>query len=701
MKRIVVVFATYLIVLLVIFFPAISASADQLLFGDDIHRSYYFFRQYFAQSVREGVFPWWNPYLFTGQPFAAHPQALLAFYPPNWLFAIIPVAGAFSWYMLFHILIAMTGMYWFVRRFAHALAAWTAGLVFGLSGYFFGRIWAGHADVVAASSWIPWVFGWYWLNMMNKKPLYTVVAGIFLAIQLFAGYQSVALFTLEAVTLSTLFFCASKRSLRPLLSVVIATAIGFGLASVQILPQQEFAGLSIRSYPLPYEWASDFAMNGKLLKLLVNPALFGEKAAFTGQWPNIAEYLVFIGIVPLTLSAAFTVWALVKRTSTPIIWVLFGIAFFSIWVSFGRNAPIDILNILWDRVPFYHYFRLPSRHLVLFVFAVSSLAGLAIDNVRHRTLRIALVGVILIEVVPFAMRFIETKPIPEIRHDKNLVDRLTGDSSTYRLLPNFGVWTGPRDALDFDAAMSYRIFSSTGYDPSILRNYYEFIDAANGRIDSSILEHNVQVPYLDVHTPYANFLNIKYLLVSSWSDPLGGASQGSFEFLDDDPVQGLRLYENRALLPRFFMVSQAKILPDREAIADAIRTRTYDLSTTVLFDGTKATSVMPDSDCQQPPSDVTILDYSPNAIALKVIARCSGYLVSSEVFYPGWEAKVDGEKVDMYEGNMAFRTLFIKEGKHTVIYRFFPHSFVVGGTISLITILGCFVLARIRLITHE
>lgn len=252
---------------------------------------------------------------------------------------------------------------------------------------------------------------------------------------------------------------------------------------------------------------------------------------------------------------------------------------------------------------------------------------------------------------------------------------LKADTSLYRILPNFGVWLPERENLDFESSLTYRIFSATGYDPSILRNYYDFVDAAGGHETSSILEHNVQVPYLRIPSAGASFLNIKYVLTP-------GSRGLTVTRLDDS-------------FPRFFTVTKS-IVTTPAQVAQHLRKGDIDLKTTVLLSQGQGGEFPCDRS-----SRVGVRDYGPNRITLSVDAACDTILVSSEVDYPGWEAYVDGEKTRIFEGNMAFRTLFVKAGKHTIVYRFFPYSFVFGGGISLVTMLGCFVLVRKRRITHE
>ena len=201
-----------------------------------------------------------------------------------------------------------------------------------------------------------------------------------------------------------------------------------------------------------------------------------------------------------------------------------------------------------------------------------------------------------------------------------------------------------------DKEVNYRVFNATGYDPSILRSFYEYIDLANGRSPgASILNHDVQVPYLNVFSQATDFLNIKYILVPRAYDSLYGVKTDRFVLLREDIKRDYRLYENKTVLPRFYFLGG---------------------------------------------NTVTIEKYTPNEIILRTDNPTDATLMSSEVFYPGWEGFIDGKKVDVIKANHAFRALFVPAGPHTVTYRYSPRIFLVGGLISALTFIGCLVWLR-------
>jgi hypothetical protein len=685
----------YLVVLCVVFGNALIPKPGYLLFGDDIHREYYFFRQFLNNAIHSGFIPWWNPYNFAGTPFMADPIVNI-FYPPNWLYVLLPLNTAYSWHIAFHVVWAMVGMYVFLGYLGTLghLSKWLGGLIFGLSGFFAARIWAGHVDVIAAASWMPWVayastrvFSWQWtVHGKNELKNILILAIFTLTAQLYAGYQTMAFFTMEAVGV---LFVIQVITDRPPVSEIIqrisriafVVLCAFGLFCVVLLPQQEFFRESIRTYPFPYSWNSVGALEWRSLVQMLNPFYFGTQLSYHGQPPNYPEQIMFVGVVGLVLALIGQIglirhiWAK-KRAWTGIGFAL--VAFIGLWVSLGPNARVDLQYFLWKLIPFYHYLRLPPRHLVLFVFGLAGLSGIGFDFLSKslklpKSLRLLMTGVLVVEMVLYARNFIVLKPIPETGYDPVLVRTVT--TGIYRVLPNFGVWVPPRDSLPFDSSMSLGYFSATGYNTMILKRYYHFIDTINNASVPSVLEHDVQVPYLDIHSRALDFLNIKYLLVPTKYDPLGGASTDRFTLLRTDAKRDYRLYENITVLPRYFLVTSAKNIADMKSSSD--------FSTSVYIE--KPLNDQSQTNCKTNSAEVT--SYTPNAVQLAISSDCDGYLVSSEVNYPGWEARVDGKPAPILEGNGAFRTIAVSKGEHVVTYTFIPRIFVLGGLISVGTLI--------------
>ena len=75
---------------------------------------------------------------------------------------------------------------------------------------------------------------------------------------------------------------------------------------------------------------------------------------------------------------------------------------------------------------------------------------------------------------------------------------------------------------------------------------------------------------------------------------------------------------------------------------------------------------------------VSILSYSENEILLAASAERPGYLVLSEVWYPGWRATVNGEAAPVLRANYALRALPVPAGDIEVRLWYAPESWRRG-----------------------
>ena len=95
------------------------------------------------------------------------------------------------------------------------------------------------------------------------------------------------------------------------------------------------------------------------------------------------------------------------------------------------------------------------------------------------------------------------------------------------------------------------------------------------------------------------------------------------------------------------------------------------------------------------PSDSTasikLLAYEPNYLKYEVNSEKGGTVVFSEIYYPGWQSTVDGEKVSHGRANYIFRAMNVPSGKHVIEFKFDPDSLHITENIAF-TVLGVLVL---------
>ena len=514
-----------------------------------------------------------------------------------------------------------------------------------------------------------------------------MIAAFVLAMQILAGYQTMALFTLEAVGIMIVFLCLKSRSCQ--IPAIVKTILAVFVEVLLLLPsksspQEFFAQASGPTISVPWAVFGSYTIGN--LRQLIDPFIFGFPWSYKGPSPNFGEMAAYMGKGGLVLSMLAIVvfmYQLVRKVVSRIMnyelrstnnglrimdkqTMMFAvsmvcIAIFGLWVSFGWNGPVDLNKILWDIVPMYKYLRIPSRHLILFVFGMSALAGLGFHQILSFarpglaklvfSLKLLFVGFIVVDMMWFARTFVALRPDPMTRHNAELVSYLQKNLGMARVIPNFNVGMGTRDALDFDAAMGYRFMSASGYDPAILRNYYEFGAAVAGIEHPDVQQTDVQIPYLNPASRYVDFLNVKYIFVPSWFDSVAGSTPKYKLVMEENKKDYFRLYENTRVFPRFFLASTIIGLPNREAVARAIRMGEYDPGKVVLMQAKDVPAGFT-SDCgtKKLPA-VTVVSYSMCAITLGTDAPCNAMLATSEVLYPGWVASIDGKPTTIIEGN--------------------------------------------------
>lgn len=71
---------------------------------------------------------------------------------------------------------------------------------------------------------------------------------------------------------------------------------------------------------------------------------------------------------------------------------------------------------------------------------------------------------------------------------------------------------------------------------------------------------------------------------------------------------------------------------------------------------------------------VKLTKYDANALEYEVTSPKGGVVVFSEIYYPGWQAWVDGQPVEIARADYILRAINIEGGKHVVTFKFDPVS---------------------------
>ena len=84
-----------------------------------------------------------------------------------------------------------------------------------------------------------------------------------------------------------------------------------------------------------------------------------------------------------------------------------------------------------------------------------------------------------------------------------------------------------------------------------------------------------------------------------------------------------------------------------------------------------------------------------NEVQLIVKAEDAGYVILSNVWYPGWKAELDGQTTKVIRANYLYTAIAVPAGSHELRLVYRPASFYIGAMVSLISILGITLVAVI------
>ncbi len=138
----------------------------------------------------------------------------------------------------------------------------------------------------------------------------------------------------------------------------------------------------------------------------------------------------------------------------------------------------------------------------------------------------------------------------------------------------------------------------------------------------------------------------------------------------------VKIYENLESLPRAFVVHRARVLEDA---LEAMKKEAFDPGREVILNQGPVGHL----EEEKAEDRVSIVSYQPERVAIDVQLGAPGYLVLTDVYYPGWRALVDGRPAEIERADYYFRAVYLEEGEHTIEFVYAPLSFKVGVAISL------------------
>lgn len=607
---------------------------------NDISAQFAAWRQWGFGEIAAGRFPLWNPFAFGGHPFHGSFEPGLL-YPPNWLHLALSNEAALSAVLLLHVWLAGALTYaWARRRGASAAGAFAAGAAFMFCGPFFLRLYAGHLPYLCAAAWLPGLL--LCVDELRRAPSARwAAAGAFVAaMTVLAGNPQAAwLGALAAGLYAVLEIPARKRRLAYAAALTGLALAGAALSAAQWLPGIEAASGSTRWGGLAPAEAASFALGLRDLPSLVRPSTLSSGLRDAGSgfyW----ESCLHLGAVALGLA----LWAGLKRDGRAAL----AAAVVLLLLALGPGAPV--IGRVFAALPFASVFRASGRLALPACAFLALLCALGHDALAARLgrWRSALMPLIVLESLFFAGLNVAAEPVNR-EFPAEWAPAVAG------LRP------GERVVLDMrtdpDAGLVLGAPEVWGYGQLVPRRWAELLFASQGYPPDSAGTSLI----IRRDHPLLRLLRARFVL-----------RRGS------PPVKPLA-----EPLPRLLLVRSWRLAGGRDETLAALLDPAFDPARTVILE----TAPVPEPDPKGRGGWARVVKEDSDSLELEAELDSPAILLLADSYAPGWRAEaLEGSAQASYRvlpADHALRAIPLGAGRHRLVLRYAPDSWIAGSAVSL------------------
>jgi hypothetical protein len=670
-----------------------------------------------ADHARAGEIVKWDPWSSAGSPDYAEPE----FGAASPLAILVGFIGggteiAFRVYVLLFWYLGSIGILLLGRSLG--LRPWAAlaialGVVF--CGFYTGH--AGHTSHIYSFAWIPWILWRFEVALNTLRWWPAIETGAFWGLSALGGYPE-----LTILTAGLLFMWAAGKylckppggtathlpgPLRRLLSFVALLAVVAFIGGTILSPSyvaffSEGHGYSDRVGPRPREEAvNSMPMPPSAVATFSSTYLDNINIYYTRLWPTTDG-----AFTNVYLGALIPVLALLALLEPPVSawrWWLLGIIMFSLLCAAGGQSPVR--GWLYDYIPLTRYFRHPGEFpayamICLVVLALLGMQQLqaAMQNGSRDTFRRFVIAAVIVAAAAGATY---VHVISGVTNRGPLFQRATiffaiawmgaigisiaalAAPRARRYLPALLVALAIADGLtSFSLASRATVSGKIG-----AREVWDHINAAHiSSLDQTPAGLHRDLQFTRWPDNYPNNHNV----------PMRVATFKGYDVMTnrfkDDFINHPVLLDMSIGSERVWFAKNAAILPPEDSNYAAFVRRSEEVGAPVMLihpsqkmTDIRVRSLQQSEDLQGPgeilrlaPAQrvpIDLLRYTPNQLELQVRCPGAGWLLVTDRWAPGWSARVNGRRAEVFGGDFIFRAVRVSAGQNTIRFSYRPAGF--------------------------
>lgn len=691
------------------------------------------------RMLGEGHLPLWNPFIFSGTPFLADINlGLLS--PFNVFYLFFTPLRALSLSIISAVLFAGVSMYWLGKSMKLSrFASVTAASVFMFSGSLMTHTM--NTAILNTIVWLPLLFTSIKRLIETSKIKYALYSSILLTLSFYGGHVQ---YFYYMVLFSFFYIICQSILLKEKMKYVCFIFIpALFLSAIQLLPFLEYSPFSTRPlYDINYANGSTSLFS--YIHLLL-PNFFGVMKDGT-SWGATADINGFVGVIPLLLATwamfqnkskkvlFFSVTVLVTfllalgKYSPLYLFAFYFLPFFSRF-----RSPTSILIIYTFSLSILagyavdYLFQKPkvnakSKQISILVFFVSSI--------------VLLFSAIYVRLNMFSQFVSLIKMVNAIKKTTFFTRFLEYSSSRMQII--FHLWTDNIVILAFFLTLFFLfilIFRKQKCVTQIQKFIFLllivselFIFGSNDYIVST--EKTLEIPK-EIESFFSKSPGLFRIL--PMMDPGAKPLFGDAKYFESEAIKAITLHQPNtnvfqgeqsilgyaSIVPTYYANYMLSNNNDPTGIAppNPNMTKLDELGVRYIITAGRYEQEIKNSKKYQlvfkyidlrinrafhiflnnqyyPRAYVIdeknnyissgqIASYKPNKIIVKALVFKSGRMVLSEMFYPGWEARVNGKRVNISKYKI-FRSVPVEKGSNIIEFIYQPKSFIIGATLSVV-----------------